>query len=324
MKAALLLLLVGQAGAAATGAAPELRCLPGQEGFLTMRLRGSIEEEVHWTEPGLACEGMSRPDGRGLRLRFAGRRAGGELAVVFAAPELGAGASGRTVPVNVTLLDGAGERIYGTQGDSRCAFDEVEQQPLEDAALPPRSFRVNARGFCTAPARALDGSGAVFVTRFDFSGLVSLGAGDPPAAAGTGTAAATPDLFPALERTELQAKTTSGSHGFKAWVAADGATRARGLMYVRELPPDHGMLFVFEEPQYAGFWMKNTYLSLDLVFIAPDGTVVNIAPNAKPLSLDPIESAAPVKYVLELVAGTAAKIGLKAGDRITSNRFAPQ
>jgi len=314
MKAAALLLLVGQAGAAAAGAAPELRCLPGQAGFLTMRLRGSIEEEVRWTEPGLACEGMSRPDGRGMRLRFAGPREGGELAVVFAAPELGAGVSGRTVPVNVTLLDGAGERIYGTQGDSRCAFDEVEQHPLEDAGLPPRSFRVNARGFCTAPARAMDGSGAVFVTRFDFAGLVSLGDGGAPAKA---------DLFPALERTELQAITASGTHGFKAWVAADDTTRAQGLMYVRELPPDQGMLFVFEEPQYAGFWMKNTYLSLDLIFIAPDGTVVNIAPDAKPLSLDPIESAAPVKYVLELVAGTAARIGLKAGDRITSNRFAP-
>ena len=101
-----------------------------------MRLRGSIEEDVHWTEPALECTGMSRPDGRGLRVRFAGALAGGELAVVFAAPELGVGASGHGVPVNVTLLDGAGERIYGTQGDSRCQFDEVEQQPLEDGALP--------------------------------------------------------------------------------------------------------------------------------------------------------------------------------------------
>jgi hypothetical protein len=98
---------------------------------------------------------MSRPDGRGLRVRFAGSLAGGEFAVVFAAPELAVGASGRGVPVNVTLLDGAGERIYGTQGDSRCQFDEVEQQPLEDGALPARSFRISARGFCVAPAHAL-------------------------------------------------------------------------------------------------------------------------------------------------------------------------
>jgi uncharacterized membrane protein (UPF0127 family) len=319
--AALLLLVVGQAGSAALGAAPELRCLPGQDGFLTMRLRGSIEEEVRWTEPALACEGMSRPDGRGLRLRFAGPRAGGELAVVFAAPELGAGASGKTIPVNVTLLDGAGERIYGTQGDSRCAFDEVEQQPLASAALPPRSYRVNARGFCTAPARAMDGSGAVFVTRFDFAGLVSFGADGTAAAA---PAAAAPDLFPALERTELKAETAGGSHRFTAWIADDDQTRARGLMYVRELPPHTGMLFVYDQPQFASFWMHNTYLSLDLIFIAADGTVVNVAAGAEPLSLDPIVSAAPVRYVLEVVAGTAAKIGLKAGDRIMSKRFALQ
>jgi hypothetical protein len=316
MTLAAILILAGQAATAASGAAPELRCLPGQEGFLTMRLRGSIDEEVRWIEPALACEGMSRPDGRGLRLRFAGPRAGNELAVVFAAPTLGAGASGRSVPVNVTLLDGAGERIYGTQGDSRCAFDEVEQQPLAGATLPPRSYRVSGRGFCTAPARAMDGSGSVILTRFDFAGLVSWGA-DEPAAAGP-----PPDLFPTLERTELRVQTASGSHAFKAWIADDDAARTRGLMFVRELPPDQGMLFVFEAPQYRGFWMKNTYLSLDLIFIAADGTVVNVAANAKPLSLDSIASAAPVRFVLEVVAGTAARIGLKVGDRFTSARFA--
>ena len=317
MTVAALLLLLGQAGSAAAGATPELRCLPGQEGFLTMRLRGSIEEEVRWTEPALACEGMSRPDGRGLRLRFAGPRAGNELAVVFAAPALGAGASGRTVPVNVTLLDGAGERIYGTQGDSRCAFDEVVQQPLEGAALPARSYRVSARGFCTAPARAVDGDGSVFVTRFDFAGLVSWG-GDGGATGGTA------DLFPALERTELRVHTAGGSHPFTAWIAGDDQTRAQGLMYVRELPPAQGMLFVFEQPQYASFWMKNTYVPLDLIFIAADGTVVNVAANAKPLSLDPIASVSPVLYVLELAAGSAARIGLVAGDRLSSTRFALQ
>jgi hypothetical protein len=171
MTAVALLLLLGQQAAAE--APPALRCLPGHDGFLTMRLRGSIEEDVHWQEPALECTGMSRPDGRGLRLRFAGTLAGGELAVVFAAPELGIGASGRSVPVNVTLLDGAGERIYGTQGDSRCVFDEVEQQAVGDASLPARSFRVSARGFCVAPARAVDGEGAVLLTRFDFAGLVT-------------------------------------------------------------------------------------------------------------------------------------------------------
>ena len=175
MVAALLLLTLGTMPAAAKETPTALRCLPGGDGFLAMRLRGSIEEDIRWTEPLLACTGMSRPDGRGLRLRFAADRGGGELAVVFAAPELGIGASGRGVPVNVTLLDGAGERIYGTQGDSRCVLDEVEQQPIEGPNLPPRSYRVAARGFCVAPARALDGEGSVLLTRFDFAGLVSWG-----------------------------------------------------------------------------------------------------------------------------------------------------
>ena len=165
MIAALLLLLA---------AAEAGRCLPDDAGFLTLRLRGSIEADIDWRGPALDCTGMSRPDG-GLRLRFAGKRAGGELAIVFAAPDLAMGASAKGVPVNVTVLDGAGERIYGTQGESRCLFDAVEQQALTDALLPLNSYRISARGFCTAPARALDGEGAVLLTRFDFAGLVSFG-----------------------------------------------------------------------------------------------------------------------------------------------------
>jgi hypothetical protein len=156
--------------------APADRCLPGDVGFLSMRLRGSIEAEIRWREPDLECDGMPRPDGRGLRLHFAGKQAGGgDLSIVFAAPELAMGVSAKGVPVNVTLLDGAGERIYGTQGDSRCFFDDVRQRALLDAALPSRSYRVDARGFCTVPARAVDGEGAVLLTRFDFAGLVTFG-----------------------------------------------------------------------------------------------------------------------------------------------------
>jgi hypothetical protein len=172
IAALVLPLLLSQAGAAAESPAA-MRCLPERDGFITMRLRGSIEQEVHWTEPALECTGMARPDGKGLRVRFAGTLDGGELAVVFAAPELGIGSSARGVPVNVTLLDGAGERIYGTQGDSRCEFDAVEQRPIEDSTRSGRSYRISARGFCVAPARALDGDGSVLLTRFDFAGRVT-------------------------------------------------------------------------------------------------------------------------------------------------------
>ena len=164
-----------------------VRCLPGNAGFLSMRLRGSIESDVEWREPALACTGMSRADGHGLRLRFSGPLAGrGELAIVFAAPDLGIGVSAHGVPVNITLLDEAGERIYGTQGEGRCMFDAVEQIAITEPSLPPRSYRVTARGFCTVPARAVDGDGAILLTRFDFTGLVSYNeeeAAKPEAAA---------------------------------------------------------------------------------------------------------------------------------------------
>jgi uncharacterized membrane protein (UPF0127 family) len=147
--------------------------------------------------------------------------------------------------------------------------------------------------------------------------LAPLFAGAALVAACASTPARTPALFPSLQQAKVQVTTASGVHEFGVWIAADDESRERGLMHVRELPPDTGMLFVFELPQAVSFWMKNTYLSLDLAFIAPDGTVVNVAADATPLSLEPIESAAPVLYVLELAAGTAARIGLEAGDRIT-------
>ena len=171
------LLLLGQLAAAGPDAvtAPQSQdsCLPDGTGFLSMQLRGSIEAELDWRGSILHCTGMSRPEGRGLRLRFSGPLPGtGELAIVFAAPDLGMGISARGVPVNITVLDRLGQHVYGTRGERSCTFDEVQQQELPDQALPPRSFRVTARGFCTAPARAVDGDGAVLLTRFDFAGLV--------------------------------------------------------------------------------------------------------------------------------------------------------
>ena len=309
MLAALILLTLSATAAPQAPAAPQ--CLPAGDGFLAMRLRGSIEEDVRWTEPALTCTGMSRPDGRGMRLRFAAARGGAELAVVFAAPELGIGASGRSVPVNVTLLDGAGERIYGTQGDSRCVLDEVEQQLLEGPDLPARSYRVTARGFCVAPARAMDGDGSVLLTRFDFAGLVTWSeegpASDPTPAK---------DPFPSLSQAEVEVTTASGTHQFRVWIAADDRSRSRGLMYVRELPADRGMLFLFPVPQPASFWMKDTYVPLDLVFIDATGRVLNIGRDARPFSLVPITSDGPVIAVLEVQAGTAERIDLVPGDRI--------
>jgi hypothetical protein len=119
-----------------------------------------------------------------------------------------------------------------------------------------------------------------------------------------------------LPRSEVLVETADGRYVFQVWIADNNQSRQQGLMFIKELPADQGMLFLFERPEFASFWMKNTTVSLDIVFIAPGGLVVNIAHNTPPLSLAPIESVAPVTSVLELAAGTAARLGLVAGDRV--------
>lgn len=135
-------------------------------------------------------------------------------------------------------------------------------------------------------------------------------------AACASAAADYPAAFAMLEQAKVRAETTTGTHRFRVWIAADDASRQQGLMFVRKLPADRGMLFVFDAPQQAAFWMKDTYLSLDLVFIDAAGQVANIAANAKPESLDPIFSYGPVIAVLEVPAGTARRIKLTAGDHM--------
>ena len=155
--------------------AGEPDCLPDASGYLSARLRGDIELDVDWRQPLLRCTGMPRPDGRGMRLRFSATLPDGStLAFLFAPPELAAGADARAVPVNVTVLQEAAGLIYGTRGDGRCLLDEVTQRPLAGPDEARQSWVVEARGFCTEPARALDDSGSVLLTRFDFRGRVDL------------------------------------------------------------------------------------------------------------------------------------------------------
>ena len=115
--------------------------------------------------------------------------------------------------------------------------------------------------------------------------------------------------------------TASGTHRFSVEVMRTDEQRARGLMYRRFMPEDRGMLFDFKREDIVSMWMKNTYLSLDMVFIDRTGKVVNIAENTEPLSERIIPSAAPVLAVLELHAGTARRIGLKPGDRLKHALF---
>lgn len=111
-------------------------------------------------------------------------------------------------------------------------------------------------------------------------------------------------------------------HKFRIWIADTPMRRAQGLMFVRALDPDQGMLFVFSPPRVVSFWMQNTYLSLDLLFIAPDGRVLGLVENATPLSTEPMESPAPATGVLEIPGGTARRLGIEVGDRVLHPAFA--
>ncbi len=115
-----------------------------------------------------------------------------------------------------------------------------------------------------------------------------------------------------LQRLEID--TASGPHVFKVEVMSTDAERERGLMYRRSLAEDHGMLFDFHTQQTVTFWMENTYIPLDMIFVAQDGRVVSIKHDAKPLDRSLIPSGAPTLGVLEVNAGVASAIGLKVGD----------
>ncbi len=139
----------------------------------------------------------------------------------------------------------------------------------------------------------------------------------PPAVAPLAMSpAAAQDILPPGPVSELAVETDTGVYPFLVEVADDPRERAQGLMYRRELPADRGMLFDMEASRPAGFWMRDTYVSLDIIFIGEDGLVKTIAERTEPLSEAVIPSGEPVRFVLELVAGTARKIGLKPGDRV--------
>ena len=110
-------------------------------------------------------------------------------------------------------------------------------------------------------------------------------------------------------------------HNFRIELARTDADRARGLMFRQSMPADQGMLFDFERDQMVSMWMKNTYLSLDMVFIFADGRVHRIESRTEPESEKMISSGVPVRAVLELNANVANRLGLKPGDRIVHPMF---
>jgi uncharacterized protein len=110
--------------------------------------------------------------------------------------------------------------------------------------------------------------------------------------------------------------TATGPHKFTVEVATTPAQMEQGLMFRQSLAPDAGMIFDFKAPTVASMWMKNTLIPLDMLFVDAHGRIVNIHERAVPGSLEAIDAAAPVRAVIELNGGTAARLGIKPGDRV--------
>jgi uncharacterized protein len=119
----------------------------------------------------------------------------------------------------------------------------------------------------------------------------------------------------------LEIVTRSGVQVFSVELATTEEEKTTGLMYRKELPDGKGMLFDFSPPQEISMWMKNTYISLDMIFIRADGRILRIAENTEPLSTRIIGSGGLAKGVLEVIAGTARKYGIQPGDRIAHPLF---
>ena len=114
--------------------------------------------------------------------------------------------------------------------------------------------------------------------------------------------------------------TAKGDFGFTLEIADDEASREKGLMFRTELAPDAGMLFDYHREQMATFWMQNTMIPLDMVFVAADGTVKTIHVNARPMDTTTISSEVPVQFVIEIAGGRSEEIGLKVGDKFDNSR----
>lgn len=112
---------------------------------------------------------------------------------------------------------------------------------------------------------------------------------------------------------KVSIKTPGGTHSFDIRLAVSPEERAQGLMFVESMPADAGMLFVFENERALGFWMKNTLIPLDMIFITSRGTIRKVHENAIPHDLTTIRSGGPALAVLEINGGVARQLGIAKG-----------
>lgn len=133
-----------------------------------------------------------------------------------------------------------------------------------------------------------------------------------------------PDVDYATVYTEdltIRPKDGGTDHPFHVEIAATPDEMMRGLMFRQSMPEDHGMLFLFAQDAERNFWMKDTVIPLDIIFIRADGIIHHIHENAVPYDETPVSSNGPVRTVLELNGGTAARLGIKPGDTVLHASF---
>lgn len=161
-----------------TGAAGTL-CLPASTGALRARLQGAIDAEIDWGPDAPHCQAGVRPRGDGVRLIYKGTLPEtGPLLLVFGLSPLRPGESARNVPVNLTIVREGSGQFFATQGEGKCALDSVTQLPLPGATP---MYRLEGRGYCTQPARAVTGDGSVMVSRFDVVATIPANSDAPDA-----------------------------------------------------------------------------------------------------------------------------------------------
>ncbi len=159
--------------AAAPGAARAAMCLESGDGYLRAQVAGAIEAKIDWPNSGTRCEGEPKSKPGGVRLSFQRAPAGAvDLLFIFGLTGVREGRPAREIGANLTLVVQGTDQFFGTLGDSRCTVDSLTQRRLPKAG----SYRVEARGFCTQPAHAVRGDGAVLVSTFEFAGLVNYDA----------------------------------------------------------------------------------------------------------------------------------------------------
>ncbi len=125
-------------------------------------------------------------------------------------------------------------------------------------------------------------------------------------------------------RHELVVATDEGDRVFQVEIADEPQERSKGLMFRREMAKEHGMLFDYLDEQPASFWMRNTYIPLDMIFIKADGTVESIAERTTPLSERRVKSQGAVRYVLEINGGLSDELGIEPGDKVSGPALTPQ